>query len=41
VGCAAESRLVNGLLAGTLDRRRYHEEMAALAAGTASPPVQL
>jgi hypothetical protein len=40
-GCAAESRLVRGLLDGTLDRTRYHREMAALAAVTASPPVQL
>jgi hypothetical protein len=39
--CAAESRLVRELLAGTLDRGRYQTEMAALAAGTASPPVTL
>jgi hypothetical protein len=35
--CAAESRLVRQLLAGTLERPRYHAEMAALAAGTGSP----
>ncbi|GAA0913608.1 hypothetical protein GCM10009557_87290 [Virgisporangium ochraceum] len=40
-GCAAESRLVRGLLAGTIDRTRYHREMAALAAVTAAPAVQL
>jgi hypothetical protein len=39
--CATESRLVRELLDGTLDRARYHAEMSALAAGAASPPVQL
>lgn len=36
-GCAAESRLVRGLLDGTLDRARYHTEMAALAGATVPP----
>ena len=31
--CATESRLARELLDGTLDRSRYHAEMAALAAG--------
>jgi hypothetical protein len=39
--CATEGRLVRELLDGTLDRTRYHAEMAALAAATASPPVRL
>jgi hypothetical protein len=39
--CAAESRLVRGLLDGTLDRARYRSEMAALAGATDSPPLQL
>lgn len=37
-GCAAESRLVRGLLDGTLDRARYHTEMAALAGATVALP---
>ena len=39
--CATESRLVRELLDGTLERARYHAEMAALAAGAASPPIRL
>lgn len=39
--CATESRLVRGLLDGTLDRVRDHTETAALAGATVSPPVQL
>ncbi|GAA1039730.1 hypothetical protein GCM10009557_59180 [Virgisporangium ochraceum] len=39
--CAVESRLVRQLLDGTLDRAGYRAGMAGLAAGGASPPVQL
>jgi hypothetical protein len=39
--CAVESRLVRQLLDGTLDRARYHAEMAGLAAGAVSPSVEL
>ena len=40
--CAAESRLVAALIAGELDRARYHERMAELAAmDDTTRPVRL